>query len=168
VTLTDSECAPEARPVVLSPSDLIEYCVTPCPLNVTDFKLCDPSCTCTFRIPELDVKVIVGTTYVLPTSTHLGLTGLLVIFGVVHAGVYLVPQRFLVDPWARTAEAEATPAAPATNAHATTTVEMALRNLHYLPAVGPQTLNTCEKPDRRHSTIMRPGSASIAVARMRR
>jgi hypothetical protein len=68
---------------------------------------------------------------------HRGLSGLLLIFGGVQVAVYLVPQRlFATCFWL----AAAMPEAPATNANATTTVKMALRNSHNPPAMESTTL----------------------------
>jgi len=85
----------------------------------------EPAITWMRRIPAFDVKVTFGSLYVFPVSTHLALTGGVLMCGLVHAGAYFVPQR---EPDTCGLAAVATPVAPAATAHATTTVVMALRN----------------------------------------
>lgn len=162
VTFTLSMWPPDVSPSVEMPRLLSAYCVGPEPLNVISLMVFAPSRTWMLRIPAFDVKVMFGSTYRVPTFTHFALTGLLLIRGAVHVGVYFVLQRCVAT---RGCAAEATPDAPATTAHATTTVEMALRNSHNPPAMESLTLIApAQKQDRQDSTIKRHQMALNSVA----
>jgi hypothetical protein len=79
------------------------------------------------RIPALDVKRRSGSVYRVPVFTHFALGALLMMCGLVHCGVYFVPQRagstcLPVRVPACVLAATATPEAPAINAQNTTNV----------------------------------------------